>query len=64
MSKTESELLQEQLRTKWVGTKKSDLPTPCLLLDHSKLEHNLKAMQEWVTKAGKKLRPHSKTHKW
>ena len=38
-----------------------DLPTPCVLIDESRMEANLEQM---ATKAdGVRLRPHTKTHK-
>lgn len=42
---------------------KSDLETPCLVLDLDILERNLQRMQTTVEQAGKALRPHVKTHK-
>jgi len=42
---------------------KADLDTPCLVLDLDVLEENLRRMQEVATRAGKRLRPHAKTHK-
>ncbi len=42
---------------------KSDLDTPCLVLDTEILERNLQKMQAVVGRAGKNLRPHAKTHK-
>jgi D-serine deaminase-like pyridoxal phosphate-dependent protein len=42
---------------------KSDLDTPCLVLDMDVLERNLQKMQDAVRQAGKNLRPHVKTHK-
>ncbi len=36
---------------------KSDLETPCLVLDMDALELNLKKMQSTVARAGKNLRP-------
>ena len=42
---------------------KSDLDTPCLILDLDILETNLQKMQTIANKAGKSLRPHAKTHK-
>lgn len=42
---------------------KSDLDTPCLVLDMDILEQNLGNMQGVVAGAGKNLRPHAKTHK-
>jgi D-serine deaminase-like pyridoxal phosphate-dependent protein len=41
----------------------SDLDTPCLVLDLDVLERNLQKMQAVVSRAGKALRPHAKTHK-
>ncbi len=41
----------------------SDLDTPSLLLDLDLLEANLQRMQTLADRAGKKLRPHAKTHK-
>ena len=43
--------------------KKSDLDTPCLILDADMLEANIAKMQQEVTARGKQLRPHAKTHK-
>jgi D-serine deaminase-like pyridoxal phosphate-dependent protein len=42
---------------------KFDLDTPCLVLDLDILEENLGKMQAASTAAGKKLRPHAKSHK-
>jgi len=42
---------------------RSDLDTPCLVLDLDILETNLRKMQAAVHSAGKNLRPHAKTHK-
>lgn len=42
---------------------KSDLDTPCLVMDLDMLERNLTKMQTTVDKARKQLRPHAKTHK-
>ncbi len=39
------------------------LDTPCLVLDLDVLERNLERMQAAVRRAGKRLRPHAKTHK-
>ncbi len=41
----------------------AQLDTPCLALDLDLLDGNLKKMQTMVDRAGKKLRPHAKTHK-
>jgi D-serine deaminase-like pyridoxal phosphate-dependent protein len=40
-----------------------DLDTPCLLLERPLFLSNLRAMQDSVARAGKRLRPHAKTHK-
>jgi len=42
---------------------KREIPTPALLLDLDRFERNVQRMAEHVKAAGKKLRPHSKTHK-
>ena len=42
---------------------KSELDTPCLVLDLDVLERNLQKMQAASRHAGKNLRPHVKTHK-
>lgn len=42
---------------------KTDLDTPCLVLDLEILDQNLKKMQALTERAGKHLRPHAKTHK-
>jgi D-serine deaminase-like pyridoxal phosphate-dependent protein len=47
----------------WKGVSKWKLDTPCLVVDQDKLERNIRAMQDHVTRFGKKLRPHAKTHK-
>lgn len=49
--------------SKLKGLSKWELDTPCLVIDLDKLEFNLKKMQDFAVKAGKKLRPHAKTHK-
>ena len=43
--------------------KLADLPTPCLVLDRSKLVANLKRMQEACARNNVRLRPHLKTAK-
>ncbi len=43
--------------------RKADLDTPCLVLDLEILEQNLRKMQAMAAHAGKRLRPHAKTHK-
>ena len=39
------------------------IPTPRVLIDRSRLEHNIAAMQTRAREAGVRLRPHAKTHK-
>lgn len=46
-----------------IGAHKSQLETPCLLIDNEKLQHNLKTMQLHVNQHQKNYRPHCKTHK-
>jgi D-serine deaminase-like pyridoxal phosphate-dependent protein len=41
----------------------NELETPCLVLDHAKLQNNAQKMRERVASLGAKLRPHVKTHK-
>ena len=43
--------------------RKTDLDTPCLVLDLEILDQNLRKMQTLTARAGKHLRPHAKTHK-
>jgi D-serine deaminase-like pyridoxal phosphate-dependent protein len=43
--------------------KKSQIPTPALLLDLDLLESNLAKMAQRTKQSGKKLRPHAKAHK-
>jgi len=42
---------------------RDEIPTPALLLDLDRFERNIAKMAAHVKTAGKKLRPHSKTHK-
>ncbi|HET8576404.1 MAG TPA: DSD1 family PLP-dependent enzyme [Methylomirabilota bacterium] len=42
---------------------RSEIPTPALLLDLDRFERNIRKMADHVKAAGKKLRPHAKTHK-
>ena len=42
---------------------KNDLDTPCLVSDIELFEQNLHTMRDHAMSAGKKLRPHAKTHK-
>jgi D-serine deaminase-like pyridoxal phosphate-dependent protein len=39
------------------------IDTPALIIEHSKLDKNIRAMQELSASAGVRLRPHLKTHK-
>jgi D-serine deaminase-like pyridoxal phosphate-dependent protein len=41
----------------------SDIPTPAVLIESSKLARNVARMQKAVGDGGKRLRPHAKTHK-
>ena len=41
----------------------NDLPTPCLLIERSRLTANISAMQGRADAQGVRLRPHVKTHK-
>ena len=40
-----------------------DLETPCVVIDLTRVEANLKRVQEHATANGYQLRPHTKTHK-
>jgi D-serine deaminase-like pyridoxal phosphate-dependent protein len=51
------------MNMKKTSSLKSDLDTPCLILDLDILEVNLQKMKDLARKAGKSLRPHAKTHK-
>ena len=42
---------------------RAEIPTPALLLDLDRFERNIQTMAAHVKSAGKKLRPHAKTHK-
>jgi 3-hydroxy-D-aspartate aldolase len=42
---------------------RAELPTPALLLDLDRFERNIQKMAAHIKAAGKKLRPHAKTHK-
>src|SRR3989338_4115156 len=42
---------------------RDDVPTPALLLDLDRFERNLERMAGHVRRAGKRLRPHAKTHR-
>jgi D-serine deaminase-like pyridoxal phosphate-dependent protein len=50
-------------RMDWKGVSKWNLDTPCLVVDQDKLAQNVRAMQAHVSRFGKNLRPHAKTHK-
>jgi D-serine deaminase-like pyridoxal phosphate-dependent protein len=41
----------------------TDLPTPCVLIEQSRLARNIDRMQAAVDATGRGLRPHAKTHK-
>jgi D-serine deaminase-like pyridoxal phosphate-dependent protein len=41
----------------------TDLPTPCVLIEQSRLARNIDSMQAAVDATGRGLRPHAKTHK-
>src|SRR5262249_48424188 len=41
----------------------TDLPTPAVLVDASRLQRNLDRMQAAADARGMRLRPHAKTHK-
>lgn len=41
----------------------TDLRTPCVLVDHPRLERNIERMQAAADASGLRLRPHAKTHK-
>jgi D-serine deaminase-like pyridoxal phosphate-dependent protein len=41
----------------------SDLPTPQVLIDHTRALRNIDRVQQLATAAGVRLRPHAKTHK-
>ncbi len=41
----------------------SDLPTPQVLIDHTRAMNNIARVQALATAAGARLRPHAKTHK-
>jgi D-serine deaminase-like pyridoxal phosphate-dependent protein len=41
----------------------ADLPTPCVLVELSRLDSNVDRMQAAADAGGKQLRPHAKTHK-
>ncbi|HET7617975.1 MAG TPA: alanine racemase, partial [Vicinamibacterales bacterium] len=41
----------------------TDIPTPAVLVESSRLERNLDRMQHAADSRGLRLRPHAKTHK-
>lgn len=49
--------------SKWLWCHKSELDTPCLMVDLDGLEENLRQMEREARPFGKMLRPHVKTHK-
>ena len=51
------------IRNDAVGTSVDDLDTPCLVLDKTKLDANLKRMAEFFSDRECQLRPHFKNHK-
>ena len=42
--------------------RKTELPTPALVVDLDLMEANIASMQSAVNQAGKALRPHAKAH--
>jgi D-serine deaminase-like pyridoxal phosphate-dependent protein len=46
-----------------LGVEISQLRTPCVLVDQPRMSQNLQRMQNTVAAGGKRLRPHTKTHK-
>lgn len=47
----------------FLGKHKSNLDTPCLIIDRKKLLANIQSLQKQANIAGKQVRPHVKTHK-
>ena len=45
------------------GLQRAAIPTPALLLDLNRFERNVQKMAAHLAAAGKRLRPHAKTHK-
>jgi len=43
--------------------RRSDVPTPALLIDINILDRNIAIMRDWSKQSGVKLRPHAKAHK-
>jgi D-serine deaminase-like pyridoxal phosphate-dependent protein len=41
----------------------SSLRTPCVLVDHGRVQRNIDSMQQAASARGQRLRPHAKTHK-
>src|SRR5687768_14553833 len=41
----------------------TELRTPCVLIDHTRMSQNLQRMQTAAADRGLRLRPHAKTHK-
>lgn len=46
-----------------IGTAVRDIDTPVLLCDLDALEHNIQKLADHFAQAGKRLRPHTKSHK-
>ncbi|HZS60100.1 MAG TPA: DSD1 family PLP-dependent enzyme [Gemmatimonadaceae bacterium] len=46
-----------------VGDSLSEVETPALIVDLDALDHNIRKMAEYATRAGVALRPHAKAHK-
>ena len=51
------------MRDIYLGLAKFELDTPCLVLDKTKLLHNLQVMQNHARLSCVNIRPHVKTHK-
>lgn len=53
----------QAFRTTLRSVRITDLATPCVLIDRQRLDRNISRMQAAATAGGKRLRPHTKTHK-
>lgn len=51
------------MKEKYIGINKTELDTPCLVIDYDALKYNLDAMQQHAAKYSIGIRPHCKTHK-
>ena len=51
------------MKNPMIGKHKTELDTPCLVIDKTKLVSNIKVMQDFAASKTKKVRPHAKTHK-